>query len=80
MYEWTQRHTYYKHIGLYAFRTEVLRKITMLPPSPLEKAESLEQNRWIENGFRIRTAITEWDGFGIDTPGDLEKAKSLIDK
>ena len=80
MYEWTQRHTYYKHIGLYAFRTEVLRKITILPPSPLEKAESLEQNRWIENGFRIRTAITEWESFGIDTPGDLEKAKSLIDK
>jgi len=80
VYEWTHKHSYYKHIGLYAFRTEILKKITLLPQSPLEKAESLEQNRWLENGFRIRTAITEWESFGIDTPGDLEKAKSLFEK
>jgi len=79
VYEWTHKHSYYKHIGIYAFRTDILKKITKLPRSPLETAESLEQNRWLENGFRIRTAITEWQSFGIDTPGDLEKAKSLLE-
>jgi 3-deoxy-manno-octulosonate cytidylyltransferase (CMP-KDO synthetase) len=77
--EWTLRHTFFKHIGLYAYRTETLGKITMLPRSPLEIAESLEQNRWIENGFRIRTAITKWESISIDTPDDLIKANLLKD-
>ncbi len=76
--EWSLRHIYYKHIGLYAYRTGVLKKITGLERSPLEMAESLEQNRWIENGFRIRTAVTPWESIGIDTPDDLEKARLLI--
>jgi 3-deoxy-manno-octulosonate cytidylyltransferase (CMP-KDO synthetase) len=78
--EWSERHKFYKHIGLYAYRTETLRKITMLPRSPLEIAESLEQNRWLENGFHIRTAITQWESIGIDTPEDIEKATPLLDQ
>jgi 3-deoxy-manno-octulosonate cytidylyltransferase (CMP-KDO synthetase) len=77
---WTTKHTFYKHIGLYAYRTETLEIITKLPRSPLEIAESLEQNRWIENGYRIRTAITEWESIGIDTPEDLEKAKLILNQ
>ncbi len=73
--EWSEKHTYYKHIGLYAYRAETLRQLTTLPQGNLEKAESLEQNRWLENGFRIKTALTIWENIGIDTPEDLEKAK-----
>jgi 3-deoxy-manno-octulosonate cytidylyltransferase (CMP-KDO synthetase) len=76
---WSMKHTYYKHIGLYAYRTETLKKLTLLAPSLLEISESLEQNRWIENGFRIRTSVTLWESIGIDTPGDLEKVKLLYD-
>jgi len=77
--KWSEKHVYYKHIGLYAYRTETLKKITLLPRSPLEISESLEQNRWLENGFHIRTAITIWESIGIDTPDDLEKAKLLLE-
>ena len=63
---------------LYAYRTETLKKITLLPRSSLEISESLEQNRWLENGYRIRTAVTLWESIGIDTPDDLEKAKILL--
>ena len=77
---WTRKHTFYKHIGLYAYRTSTLRMITRLPISPLESAESLEQNRWIENGFKIRTALTKWESISIDTPEDLEKAKLILDE
>lgn len=76
--EWASRHTYFKHIGIYAYRSDTLKTITRIPQSSLEKAESLEQNRWIENGFRIRTAVTQWENIGIDTPEDLEKAKLLL--
>jgi len=76
--EWSKKHVYYKHIGLYAYRTETLKKITLLPRSPLEISESLEQNRWIENGFKIRTAITLWETIGIDTPEDMEMAKTRV--
>ena len=76
--EWVIHHRYFKHIGIYAFRSDVLRKITKLPPGRLETAESLEQNRWIENGFRIRTVLTDWQSIGIDTPEDLEKAKIFL--
>lgn len=73
---WLNAHTYYKHIGLYAYRTDVLAQLTQLPPSSLEQAESLEQLRWLENGYRIRTVITDLDSHGIDTPEDLERALS----
>jgi len=78
MSNWSKNHVFYKHLGLYAYRTETLKKITQLARSPLEIAESLEQNRWIENGFHIRTAVTSWESLGIDTPEDLEKAKKQL--
>jgi len=77
--EWTKEHFFYKHIGLYAFKTDTLVQITALPGSPLEISESLEQNRWIENGYRIRCVVTEWESISVDTPEDLERIKSLID-
>jgi len=80
MGEWTRLHTYYKHIGLYAYRTGTLNRITLLSCSSLEKAESLEQNRWIENGYKIRTAITQWESACIDTPEDLENVKKYFEK
>ena len=78
MSNWSKNHVFYKHIGMYAYRSETLKKITLLSRSPLEISESLEQNRWIENGYRIRTAITTWESIGIDTPDDLKKAKLLL--
>ncbi len=76
--EWQTRHTYYKHIGLYAYRSEVLREITRLAPSPLELAESLEQLRWLENGYPIRTAVTHAETHAIDTPEDLQRVLALF--
>jgi len=70
---WLNQFTYYMHIGLYAYRSEILRKITQLLPSSLEIAESLEQNRWLENGFKIRVLETEHENVSIDTPEDLDK-------
>jgi len=75
--EWLQTHTFYKHIGLYAFRQDILKEITALPRSSLEIAESLEQLRWLQNGYKIKVAITCQETIGIDTPEDLEKASSL---
>lgn len=72
---WSENYTFFKHLGLYAYTVPALKKITKLPVSHLEKTEALEQNRWIENGFKIRTAVTEWESIGIDTPADLERAK-----
>ncbi len=71
--EWLGSHRYYKHIGMYAYRTDVLPKLTSLPISSLEKAESLEQLRWIENGYKIHITTTEFDTFGIDVPEDLNR-------
>lgn len=76
--EWLRHHTYYKHIGLYAYRAEVLRDITRLPQSPLELAESLEQLRWLENGYRIKVGITDIETIGIDTPADLARAEEFL--
>jgi len=76
--DWLKHHTFYKHIGIYAYRTDVLEKITKLAPSSLEKAESLEQLRWIENGYKIKVTLTEFETVGIDTPEDLEKIKHLL--
>ena len=71
-------HNYLKHIGLYAYRSDVLAKIAALPVSSLEKAESLEQLRWLENGFSIGVGITEIQNFGIDTPEDLKKIPNFF--
>ena len=76
--QWLSRHTFYKHIGLYAYRTSALRDITALPPGMLEQAESLEQLRWLENGFTIRVGLTDVETIGIDTPADLERAEDFL--
>jgi 3-deoxy-manno-octulosonate cytidylyltransferase (CMP-KDO synthetase) len=78
--EWSTKHTYYTHVGMYAYRSETLKSITQLACSSLEIAESLEQNRWLENGIRIRTAITSLGSMCVDTPEDLEKAKSFLEE
>jgi 3-deoxy-manno-octulosonate cytidylyltransferase (CMP-KDO synthetase) len=75
--EWLSKHTFYKHIGMYAYRTDILKQLTALAISPLEKAESLEQLRWLDNGFKIKTVETEIETIGIDTPDDLRKAIEL---
>ncbi|QEC74962.1 3-deoxy-manno-octulosonate cytidylyltransferase [Mucilaginibacter ginsenosidivorax] len=70
---WLEFYTYFKHIGIYGYRADVLQQITKLPISGLEKAESLEQLRWIENGYRIKVAETELETHAVDVPADLEK-------
>ncbi len=77
--EWLDNQTFYKHIGMYAYRSDVLSEITQLPQSTLEKAESLEQLRWIENGYRIKIGFTQVETIGIDTPEDMQKALQLLD-
>ena len=67
-----------KHLGLYAYRREVLAQITKLPQSPLEKAESLEQLRWLQNGYRIKVGLTDVETVGIDTPEDLARAEAFL--
>jgi 3-deoxy-manno-octulosonate cytidylyltransferase (CMP-KDO synthetase) len=76
---WPAAHPFYRHIGLYAYTARVLEEITRLPPSPLEMAESLEQLRWLENGYRITVAVTQQETIGIDTPEDMERALALLD-
>lgn len=78
MNDWSKHHIYYKHIGLYAYRAEVLKEITALPQSSLELAESLEQLRWLENGYTIKVGVTEVETIGIDTPQDLMKAEMFL--
>jgi len=72
---WLGNHTYYKHIGIYAYRVDVLEEITKLEVSSLEKAEALEQLRWLENGYVIKAVITSDDSHGVDTPDDLDRIK-----
>ena len=76
--EWLAGHTYYKHIGLYAYRASVLEEITALPQSSLELAESLEQLRWLENGYTVKVGISEVETIGIDTPQDLARAEKFL--
>lgn len=76
--DWLSQHKHYRHIGMYAYRAEVLAEITTLPQSPLELAESLEQLRWLENGYKIRVAVCNTYSMGIDTPEDLQKAIAFI--
>lgn len=72
--QWLKHTAFYKHLGMYAYRVDSLSRITMLKPSPLELAESLEQLRWLEHGFRIRIAETDVESMGVDTPEDLQVA------
>ncbi len=76
--EWLRKHTYYKHIGMYAFRTAALSRVTTLPQSSLEMTESLEQLRWIENGYKIGVGVTNIETIGIDTPEDLQRAEEFL--
>ena len=69
---------HYKHIGLYVYRRNFLLKYSDLPMGPLEKTESLEQLRALENGFQIRVVETDYESFGVDTPADLERVRQLI--
>lgn len=76
--EWLKNHTYYKHIGMYAFRSKTLGEVTALEQSSLELSEKLEQLRWLENGYRIGVGITNIETIGIDTPEDLERAEAYL--
>jgi len=73
-----KKHSFYAHIGLYAFHAQTLSEIVQLPATPLEMAESLEQLRWLENGYSIQTVVTDRPARGVDTPDDLEEIKKLI--
>lgn len=76
--EWPSSYPFLKHLGLYAYRRNVLREVTQLPQGVLEKAESLEQLRWLENGYKIRVGLTDVETVGIDTPADLERAEKFL--
>lgn len=78
MHDWLKNHTFYKHIGIYAYRTKVLAEITALKQSPLELAESLEQLRWLENGYKIKVEITDFESVAVDTPDDLKKLAKFL--
>ena len=75
---WLEHNTYYKHVGLYAYTYEALKEFAELPASTLERMESLEQNRWIENGNKIHVEITHHDSIPVDTIDDLEKVRQLL--
>jgi len=75
---WFDEQSYFKHVGIYGYRREALRQITQLPVSDLEKAEALEQLRWLENGFAIRTALSDYSSYGIDRPEDINHAIQLF--
>lgn len=76
--EWHKHHTYYRQVGMYAYRSDILEKITKLPVSDLEKAESLEQLRWLQNGYKIKMGLTSYESHCIDTPEDVEKVLRLM--
>lgn len=78
--EWLNVATFHTHVGIYAYRAEVLDKVAQLPQSPLEVAESLEQLRWLQNGYTIRVAQTDCQTIGIDTPADLDAAERYLDE
>jgi 3-deoxy-manno-octulosonate cytidylyltransferase (CMP-KDO synthetase) len=75
--QWITSHKFLKHIGIYAYRADVLRQITKLAQSPLEKLESLEQLRWLENGYAITAEVTAYESLSVDTPEDLDKILKL---
>ena len=76
--EWMGQYPFLKHLGIYAYRRDVLKEITQLPQSSLELAESLEQLRWLQNGYRIKVGLTDIETVGIDTPEDLERAERFL--
>lgn len=76
--QWMDHYPFLKHLGIYAYRTDILREITRLPQSPLEIAESLEQLRWLQNGYKIKVGTTDIETVGIDTPEDLQRAEEFL--
>jgi 3-deoxy-manno-octulosonate cytidylyltransferase (CMP-KDO synthetase) len=76
--EWHKHFDYYRHVGMYAYRTDILEKITQLKPSALELAESLEQLRWVEHGYKIKCIETSFESHCVDTPEDIEKVMRLM--
>ena len=77
---WQKKHVFYKHIGMYAFKPESLVEFASLAQTALEVAESLEQNRWLENGKKIKVAITEIETIGVDTPEDVARVREIINR
>ena len=75
---WLTHYPFLKHLGIYAYRKDVLRQVTQLPQSSLEIAESLEQLRWLQNGFKIKVGTTDVETVGSDTPQDLERAEEFL--
>lgn len=78
--EWLSHHTYFKHVGIYGFRSDILLELGKLPASNLEKAESLEQLRWLENGYKIQVKITEFDSISIDIPKDVDRVLNILQR
>jgi len=76
--KWMQLRTYYKHIGIYAYKTLTLKEISVLPQSGLELSESLEQLRWLENGYTVRMGVTQFDSYSVDVPDDIKKIESVF--
>lgn len=78
--QWLEQMTFYKHIGIYAYTAETLAEIAALPQTPMELTESLEQLRWLENGYKIKTAVTNIENLAVDTPEDLERIKQYLNE
>ena len=78
--QWFDHHTFYKHVGMYAYTPEALEIFASLAQSELEVSEGLEQNRWLENGYSIKIGITDRPGMCVDTPEDLERIKAIVKK
>jgi 3-deoxy-manno-octulosonate cytidylyltransferase (CMP-KDO synthetase) len=76
--EWHLHYSYWRHVGMYAYRADVLEKLTKLPPAAIEKAESLEQLRWLQAGYAIRCVPTKYNSYCVDTPEDLEALLPMI--
>jgi 3-deoxy-manno-octulosonate cytidylyltransferase (CMP-KDO synthetase) len=76
--DWLLDHTYFKHIGIYGFRADVLKEVGTLRPSSLEIAESLEQLRWMENGYKIRVSLTDIESISVDIPKDIDRVISIL--
>jgi len=77
---WLLQKTFYKHIGIYAYKAKTLAEIAALPQSPMELTESLEQLRWLENGYKIKTAVTDIENLAVDTPEDLERIRQYLNE
>jgi len=78
--QWLEHHTYYKHVGIYGFRSDILKELGKLPASVLERAESLEQLRWLEHSYKIHVKITEFDSISIDIPKDVDRVLDILSR